>query len=181
MIVASEPNIFFVYWERYKLQKMQADIFSYKRCCFLGLLAVNRACVFVRRPRLAHFFKKGEGKMDEREIIVERLGELEMRIVKNFAKLLRIENIETLDPDTLIAEIADVLLDDNSKVYGRTRTEIKRILLKYGKRIRESDGNFEKELVKLKDKFKREQRIILKAYEIELNEFFSDPANFSVY
>lgn len=119
--------------------------------------------------------------MDERELIIERLNELEVRVIKNIAKALRLEGYETMTTDVLVEEVADEMLNENSKAYRRTRTEIKRILLKYGKRIKESDGNFEKELIQLKEKYKKEQRIILKAYEIELNEYFNDPTNYSIF
>ena len=119
--------------------------------------------------------------MDERELIIERLNELEVRVIKNIAKALRIDEYRTLSTDDLVEEVADEMLNENSKAYPKTRKEIKRILIKYGRRIRESDGNFEKELVKLKEKFKKEQRIILRAYQIELNEFFTDPVNFTAF
>ena len=104
-----------------------------------------------------------------------------MRVVKNIAKILRIEDYEKLDSIVLTEEIADVLFDDESEVYARTRTELLRILLKYGVRIHNSDTEFEKQLKKLKEKFEREQRIILKAYETELNEYFSDPTTYSLF
>ena len=117
--------------------------------------------------------------MTEKEIIVERLSELEMRVVKNIALYMQIENPENYKAEDLVDELADAILDENSKVHLRTRTEIKRILLKYGIRIHNSDLEFEKALKELKEKLEREQRIILRAYEIELNEYFSDPTTFS--
>ena len=119
--------------------------------------------------------------MNERELIIERLNELEVRVIKNIAKALQIDGYQAFTTDDLVEEVADEILNENSKAYPKTRKEIKRILIKYGKRIKESDGNFEKELVELKEKFKKEQRIILKAYEIELNEFFTDPVNFTTF
>ena len=119
--------------------------------------------------------------MDERSIISERLNELEMWILKKFAKMLLVENYETLAADVLVEEILDAILNDQSKAYKRTREELKRILLKYGKRIFMSDKGFEKELVDLKEKYKREQRIIMRAYNMEIDEFLSDPSFYSVF
>ena len=80
--------------------------------------------------------------MNERELIIERLNELEVRVIKNIAKALQIDGYQAFTTDDLVEEVADEILNENSKAYPKTRKEIKRILIKYGKRIKESDGNF---------------------------------------